>query len=175
MALRRLAAAVVVIAGLAIAVIVLRGDDGDDEAIVRGPSGHDFSLVRPDAWEEVPDDERESLAGNALLVMRRGEGEGLLVVEAPSDTERDLNKVAKTLDRELAKSLPDFRKAGARVVQVKAGTALLYSYARGRRATAHTILVVPTRERTYTINAVIPAGADAAAREVGTMLRSFDL
>jgi hypothetical protein len=61
------------------------------------------------------------------------------------------------------------------VVEVKAGRALLYSYARTRRATAHTILVVPTDDRTYTLNAAVPAGADETAREVGRILFSFDL
>ena len=130
--------------------------------------------MRPDGWTELSDDEREDLPGNPLVVMRRGEGEGLLIVNAPSGTERDLDAVAESLDRRLEKALPDFRKASARVVEVEAGRALLYSYARGRKATAHTILVVPTADRTYTLDAVVPAGADEAAREVGEILFSFD-
>jgi hypothetical protein len=35
--------------------------------------------------------------------------------------------------------------------------------------------VVPTDDRTYTLNAAVPAGADETAREVGSMLFSFDL
>ena len=172
----RVAGIVVAIVVLALGARALTGDDGDDrEAVVTGPAGSDFTLVRPDGWTEASDDERAELPGNPLAVMRRGRGQGLLVVNAPSDTERDLDAVAKGLDRRLKKAIPDFQKVGARVVEVKAGPALLYSYARARRATAHTILVVPTDDRTYTVNAVVPAGADDAAREVGTMLFSFDL
>jgi hypothetical protein len=161
------------IAALGFGISALLGDDGDEQATVSGPDDA-FTLVRPDAWTELSDDEREDLPGNPLVVMRRGEGEGLLIVNAPSGTERDLDAVAKSLDRRLEKALPDFRKASARVVEVEAGRALLYSYARGRKATAHTILVVPTADRTYTLDAVVPAGADEAAREVGQILFSFD-
>jgi hypothetical protein len=157
------------------AIALLGGDDGDEESTVTGPPGNEFTLLRPDGWREVPDAEREELPGDPLLVMRRDQGQGLLIVNAPSDSERDLDKVSRTLDRRLRRALPDFRKASARVVDVKAGPALLYSYARARRATSHTVLVVPTDDRTYTLNAVVPAGADDAAREVGTILFSFDV
>lgn len=172
----RVAVAAAVIAALVFGLSsLLGGDDGEEEATVKGPPGQDFTLVRPDGWSEVSDAERAELPGNPLLVMRRGEGQGLLVVNAPSGSERDLDRVSRSLDKRLQKAIPDFRKASARVVDVKAGPALLYSYARVRRATAHTILVVPTDDRTYTLNAVVPAGADDAAREVGRILFSFEV
>ncbi len=170
----RVALAAAAIAALAFGLIALLGGD-DDEATVTGPPGNDFTLVRPDGWRALSDEERDELPGNPLVVMRRGEGEGLLIVEAPSGTERDLDAVSKSLDKRLEKAIPDFRKASARVVEVEAGRALLYSYARARKATAHTILVVPTDDRTYTLNAAVPAGAEDAAREVGRILFSFDL
>jgi hypothetical protein len=173
----RVAVAAAVIAALVFGLSsLLGGDDGGEEAAtVKGPPGEDFTLVRPDGWSEVSDDEREGLPGNPLLVMRRGEGQGLLIVNAPSGSERDLEKVSRSLDERLQNAIPDFRKASARVVEVKAGPALLYSYARAQKATAHTILVVPTDDRTYTLNGVVPAGADDAAREVGRILFSFDV
>lgn len=171
----RVAAAVAAIAALAFGLSVLLGGDDEEQATVKGPPGNDFTLVQPDGWRVLSDEERAELPGDPLVVMRRGEGEGLLIVNAPSGTERDLDAVAKSLDKRLEKEIPDFRKASARVVEVEAGRALLYSYARARKATAHTILVVPTDERTYTLNAAVPAGAEDAAREVGRILFSFDL
>jgi len=169
---------VVAIAAIVLGVRALTGDDdegGDDPVKVTAPAGADFTIEQPEGWRLVPDDERAGLAGNPLAVMRRDEGQGIVIVNAPSGTERDLDRVAKGLDKRLEKALPDFRKVGARVVEVQAGPALLYSYVRRRRATAHTILVVPTDDRTYTLNAAVPAGADDAAREVGTILFSFDV
>jgi hypothetical protein len=63
---------------------------------------------------------------------------------------------------------------GARVVTVEAGKAMLYSYAREERGTAHTLLVVPAGDRSYSLNAAVPAGAKDAAQEVGQILLSFD-
>lgn len=176
-AVGRIAAAAVVVVLIVAGGLALKGDDDDDgdDDTVKGPPGNEFTLLRPEGWRELSADERERLPGDPLLVMRRGAGEGLLIIEAPSGTERDLDAVSKSLDKRLEKEIPDFRKASARVVEVEAGRALLYSYARARKATAHTILVVPTDERTYTLNAAVPAGAEESAREVGRILFSFDL
>ncbi len=165
------------IAAVVVAVLTLTGGDDDDggDATVRGPSGNEFTLLRPEGWRELPAEERDQLPGDPLAVLHRGEGEGLLIVNASAQREKDLDKVNAQLNRRLRKEVPDFTNVGARVVRVKAGHALLYSYARSRKATAHTILVVPTDDRTYTLNAAVPAGADEAAREVGRILFSFDL
>jgi hypothetical protein len=175
----RIVAAVAAIAAVVLGALALTGDDdengADDTVEIPGPADSEFTLARPEGWRLVPDEEREGLPGDPLAVMRRDEGRGLLIVDAPSGPERDLDAVAKRLDRRLEKALPDFRAVSARVVDVEAGPALLYSYVRTRRATAHTTLVVPTDDRTYTLNAVVPAGADDAAREVGRMLFSFDV
>ena len=156
------------------AVVVLGGDD-DEEATVKGPPGHDFTLLRPDGWTEVGAEERSLIPGNPLAVMRRAKGEGLVTVTAPADREQDVDAIAAELDRRLAKAIPDFRKVAARVVRVEAGRALLYSYVRTKKATAHSLLVVPGPDLTYTVNAVVPAGAEDAARDVGEILNSFDV
>lgn len=174
-------AVAVAIAAVVFGVLALTGDDdegGDDTVEIPAPAGgdgSDFTLAQPDGWTLVPEGESGGLPGNPLAVMRRAEGQGIVIVTAPSGAERDLDRVAKRLDKRLENALPDFRKVGARVVDVEAGPALLYSYVRTRRATAHTTLVVPTEDRTYTLNAVVPAGADDAAREVGRILFSFDV
>ena len=169
-----LVAAAAGVAALVFGLSALLGDDGDEEATITGPPGHEFTLLRPDGWSEVSDEDRELIPGKPLAVLRRGEGEGLVTVNAPAQPEQNLDAIAAQLDKRLEKAIPDFRKVGARVVRVEAGRALLYSYARSRRGTAHTLLVVPTPERTYTVNAVVPAGAEDAAREVGAILLSFD-
>jgi len=167
-----------VVAGVALltaAVILLTGGDDEGEPTVTGPPGHEFSLLRPDGWKEVSAEELKLIPGKPLAVLRRDAGQGLVTVTAPSEPERDVEAIANELDKRLAKEIRDFRKVAARVVRVKAGRALLYSYVRTKKATAHTLLVVPGKERTYTVSAVIPAGAEEAARDVGEMLNSFDL
>jgi len=166
-----------VIALLAVgAILLLAGDDdgGRDETI-KGPPGDEFTLLKPDGWEEVAGDELALIPGKPLAVIRRDDEQGLVTVTAPTETGSDVEAAAEALDKRLSKELPDFRKVGARIVEVKAGRALLYSYVRTKKATAHTILVVPGPERTYTVNAVVPAGAEDAARDVGQILNSFDI
>ena len=169
-----LVAAALVIVALAFGISALIGDDGDGVATVNAPPGHEFTLMLPDGWTEVSDEDRELIPGKPLAVLRRGEGHGLVTVNAPAQPEQDLDAIATQLDERFEEAIPDFRKVSARVVTVEAGRALLYSYARSRRGTAHTLLVVPTPERTYTVNGVVPAGAADAAREVGAILLSFD-
>jgi hypothetical protein len=87
---------------------------------------------------------------------------------------KNFDTQVKTLDRRLGKAIPDFQKVGARIVEVKAGKALLYSYARRERGTAHTLLVVPAGDRSYSVNGAVPAGENDAAREMGSILLSFE-
>ena len=156
------------------AIVLFGGDEDDDEATVKGPAGREFTLLRPEGWSEVGAEERDLIPGKPLAVMRRDKGEGLVTVNAPARREQDVDAIATELDRRLGKALPDFRKVAARVVRVEAGRALLYSYVRTKKATAHTLLVVPGQDVTYTVNAVVPAGAEDAARDVGQILNSFD-
>lgn len=171
-------AAIAVTIALAVtgAIALVGGDDDDDgEATVSGPPGYEFTLLRPDGWTAVPEAERDLIPGRPLTVLRRGEGSGLVTVNAPEQRQQNLDAIAAQLDQRLKDEIGDFRKVGARVVRVEAGEALLYSYARTRRGTAHTVLVVPTAERIYAVNATVPAGAEDAAKDVGRILLSFDI
>lgn len=173
----RIVAIAVVIALVVVGAIALFGGDGGDDGqeTIKGPAGDEFTLFKPDGWQEVSGDELALIPGKPLAVLRRDEGQGLVTVTAPTEAGSNIEDAAAELDKRLSKALPDFRKVGARIVEVKAGRALLYSYVRTKKATAHTLLVVPGPERTYTVNAVIPAGAEDAARDVGEILNSFDI
>ena len=176
----RLVVLLAAIASVVVAVLALTG--GDDESdggsstttTVSGPAGDEFTLEVPAGWTEVPADQREAIAGDPIMVLRRDEQQGLIVVNVQPGKVKDFDKQVKVLDRRLEKAIPDFRKVQARVVTVKAGKGLLYSYAREERGTAHTLLVVPAGDRSYSLNAAVPAGAKDAAQEVGQILLSFD-
>jgi hypothetical protein len=148
-------------------------DDGG-AGIVTAPD-KEFTILRPEGWSEVPAQRRDALPGRPVVVLRQEGGHGLVVVSAQSQAAGDLDKVGTRLDSQLEKAIPDFRKVSARKVQTKSGEALLYSYARTQRGTAHTLLVVLTGSGSYTLSAVVSAGADDQAREAGRILFSFDL
>jgi hypothetical protein len=180
----RIVALLVVIAAVVIVAISLIGGDEDEDngggsgvdvETVTGPAGHAFTLAKPAGWGEVAADQRQQLPGDPLLVLRHDEQKGLVLVNVQAGKVGNFDKQVRTLDRRLKKAIPDFRKVGARVVRVKAGRALLYSYARTKRGTAHTILVVPAKQRTYTLNGAVPAGSKKTAEDVGRILLSFDI
>jgi hypothetical protein len=177
----RLVALLAMIAAVVIGVILLTGDDDNDSGggggttTVTGPAGNEFTLQIPDGWSEVAADQRDALPGDPLMVVQRDEQKGLVVVNVQQGKVNNFDKQVKTLDSRLGKAIPDFKKVGARIVDVKAGKALLYSYAREERGTAHSLLVVPHGDRSYSLNGAVPAGENDAAREMGAILLSFDL
>lgn len=173
----RLVALLAIIAAVVIGVIALTDDDDSDTGggttTVTGPAD-EFTLQVPAGWTEVPADQRQAVPGEPLVVLRREDQQGLIVVNVQPGKIKSFDSQVRVLDRRLKKAIPDFEKVGARIVTVKAGKALLYSYARKERGTAHTLLVVPAGDRSYSLNAAVPAGAKDAAQEVGQILLSFD-
>jgi hypothetical protein len=175
----RLVALLALVAAVVIGVITLTGDDEDSDSgggrtTLSGPAENQFTLQVPDGWSEVGADQREALPGDPLMVLQRDEQQGLVVVNVQNGRVKNFDAQVRTLDRSLKKAIPDFKKVGARIVDVKAGKALLYSYARQERGTASTILVVPAGDRSYSLNGTVPAGENDAAREMGAILLSFD-
>jgi hypothetical protein len=175
----RLVTLLAIIAAIVFAVLALTGGDDDDgggggTTTVNGPAGNEFTLEVPAGWTEVPADQRQAIPGEPLVVLQREDQQGLIVVNVQPGKVKSFDKQVRVLDRRLKKAIPDFQKVGARIVTVKAGEALLYSYARRERGTAHTLLVVPAGDRSYSLNAAVPAGAKDAAQEVGAILLSFD-
>lgn len=169
-----------IIAAVVIGVMALTGDDDGDNGggasttTITGPADNEFTLQVPAGWTAVPADELAGIPGDPLAVVRRDEQKGLVVVNVQPGKVKNFDAQVRTLDRRLGKAIPDFEKVGARIVDVKAGKALLYSYARRERGTAHTLLVVPAGDQSYTVNGAVPAGEDDAAREMGAILLSFD-
>jgi hypothetical protein len=170
--------ALVVGAGGVFGINALTGGDGGAAAAgttisLAAPGGSEVTLEAPDGWKELSAKEVAQLPGSPLAVLRREDGQGLVTVNAHQGTPADLSKLAVDLDRRLRREIPDFRKVNSRTVQVKAGEALLYSYARRTKGTAHTLLVVPAGKRSYTLGAAVSAGSQDAAREAGQILFGF--
>ena len=148
---------------------------GSDSDTVKGPSGNPFTIERPSGWSELSKTELDALPGSPLAVLRRKDGTGIVTINAQARTSHDFAKISSDLDRALPKSIPDFEKVSSHTVRVKAGKAFLYSYTRRKKGTAHSVVVVPADPGSYTINVVVTGGANDVARQVGAMIRSFDL
>ena len=165
---------VAVVAAAAIFVVNRLTGRGNESGTVKGPSGNPFTFERPSGWKELSRTELDGLPGSPLVVLRRKDGRGILIVNEQARTSHDFAKISSDLDTALPKSVPDFKKVTSHTIGVKAGQAFLYSYTRTKKGTAHSVVVVPSASGGYTINAVVAGGADLVARQVGTMIRSFD-
>lgn len=167
------AAALIAVAAFVL-MDVIGGDDDSQQESVKGVSGDELSVEVPDGWTRLSGDELASLPGDPLAVFRRDDGEGLVIINSQKGRAGKFTTVARQLDKRLERRIPDFRKVRSRTVRVEAGTALLYSYARRRKGTAHTLIVVPAGDHSYTINAAVSAGSQEAARQAGKIIFSFD-
>ncbi len=99
---------------------------------------------------------------------------GIVVINVEPPSKASLAQLSKQLQAKLSEQIPDFELVKAHTVQVRAGPALSISYARTQKGTANTLLVVPAAGHLYTLNAVVPAGQEGAAKEAGSILSSFD-
>jgi hypothetical protein len=173
----RLWIALLVGIGLAVAAfLVVRAlsDDEDNGGKLTGSSANPFELSYPEGWTPVPNDEVAALSGSPIAVLRRDDRRGIVIINRQRRVPSNLDALSHQLDRRLSRSFRDFHKVSSRAVNVKAGRAFLYSYVRRRNETVHSLLAVPAHPGGYTLNAVVRANAPDVARQVGTILRSFD-
>jgi hypothetical protein len=154
-------------------VRALVDNDNDGGALKSQSAG--FTLRYPAGWKPVSKGELARLPNRPLAVVRRTDKKGILILNRHAHTAGNLNQVARQLDRQLKRRIPDFRKVSEQRVNIKAGSALFYSYIRKRKGTVHTVAVVPVGANDYTLNGVVAAGAKSVARDVGSMIRSFDV
>ena len=129
-----------------------------------------FTMSYPEGWKQ-----EERVPAGMQAVLRRADGKAFIVVREQRPLTGDPHKLVRGLDRELERRLGDFTRTQAQVVNIEAGQAISYTYARTRVGTANGVLLVPAGDRSYVIDTIVAAGANDAARELGAILRSFDL
>jgi hypothetical protein len=159
------------LAGAAIWYFAIR--DGDSDT-VRGPSGAEFSVTRPSGWDTVSSDELAALPGSPLAVLRQTDGPAIVIINSQPQTSASLPQLSKELQSKLEQKISDFKLVRSRIINVPAGQAISITYARTAKGTANTLVVVPAGGHVYTLNAVVPAGEEAAARQVAEIINSFN-
>jgi hypothetical protein len=181
-------AGLAVVAVAVVAVILLTGDDDDGGSGGAGsvrtielggptddaPAAPKFKLSIPPTWDEVPKEQLTDARGEPLVVLRRENRTGLLVVTRQSSAkDLDLETLGKRLGKEVKSGVADAREVASRPTRLPAGDAYVYSFVRRKAGTAHTIVVVPSGPSTYVLNTVIPSGEKQAAQESGEIVRSL--
>jgi hypothetical protein len=126
-----------------------------------------FHLDVPKGWSAV----RGTDPGSPVAMLRRPDGQGLVIVRRIPALSGDLRTVARALTSELQAELPSFRFLGARLGRVRAGAAFLYTFVRGHNA--QSIAVTRVKGVTYRIDSIVAAGSPDAARQAGAIVGSF--
>jgi hypothetical protein len=162
---------VLVLAAGAIWYFVIRDTDSDT---VRGPSGAAFSVTRPPGWESASQDDLEALPGSPLAVLQQTDGTGIVIINTQPQTRASLPALSRELQSQLEQTISDFKLVKSRIINIPAGQAISITHARTGKGTANTLVVVPAGGHLYTLNAVVPAGEESAARDVAAIIDSFN-
>jgi hypothetical protein len=171
--LSALAGALVVLA--AIGAVHLAGgssSSSDRSAPVYTAPGHAFSIAIPSGWSALHGDALARVPGAPAAVLRRGDGQGVVIVRRIPAVPGDLRTVARELTAQLKRRVPGFRLVSARLGHVRAGGAFLYTFVRGSGA-AQSLSLTKVHGATYRIGSIVAAGAPDAARQAGAAVGSF--
>jgi hypothetical protein len=166
----------VLVAGAAVWYFVIRdgGENLAEPGTVQGPSGAAFTVDRPAGWESASQEELDGLPGSPLAVLRQTDGTGIVIINTQPQTRASLPALAKELQTKLSQKINDFELVKSRIINLPAGQAISITYARTGKGTANTLVVAPAGGHVYTLNAVVPAGEEAAARDVAAIIDSFN-
>lgn len=168
-----LLAALLVVALIVIVVVKVTG--GEDGGKLTGPESDPFTLTYPAGWKKMSESELNKLANPTLAGVIRKDGRGRLLVSSKKPVRKDLEKLSSELKRELKKRVSGFKEVSAKVIRVRAGPALFYSYTAKGTNTTQSIVVVPAGSRSYQLNITAESGAADVGRQVKDMIFSFDL
>ena len=85
-----------------------------------------------------------------------------------------LTGLEKHLPLALASTFTDFKAIGSGTTRTLAGSGYVFTFERTKAGLVQSEIVIPTAAATYEIDVALPAGANADARQVGSIVRSFD-
>ena len=131
----------------------------------KAPDGS-FSISTPRGW-------KATASGPAATVLERGDKRGVVVVRRRAALTDPLETLAAKLERKLRRHIADFQAAGSRLAAVGGGQGLVYTFVRPKANEVQSVVVVPARDRSYTLDLVADGGAPEVARELAGMVRSF--
>ena len=156
------------------AVALFTGGSNSNGGTLSGSKDDAFNISYPKTWSPLASDKVASLPGHPLAVLRRNDGQGVVVVRREQGTPpADLNKLGADLGQQLKRRVPGLKLHTQKLIKIRSGTALFTSYTT-KTGRVQSVVVVPAGKRTFSINTVSRGGADNVAREIGKMILSFD-
>jgi hypothetical protein len=135
--------------------------------------GKVFRIAQPKGWRALTPTQLRTLRPQPTAVLRRTDGRGTIVVRPAPVLRGTPAQVIGRLPAQLSRRFRGFKPVSARVAHLRGGAAIVYTFVRDPKATAQTLVIAPASGRLWEIDAVVPAGAAPAARQVGAMLATF--
>lgn len=161
-------------AAVVIAVLALLARGGTDPKPVparyTAPAGA-FSVSLPHGWAALSPRQVRAVPSHPVAVLRRADHRGLVLFNEIAPLNGSLGSVTRSLTKELRGRFTGFKANGARLVNLRSGTAYLYTFVRGN--VVQSITVASVNGHTYAIDSVLPGDAPDVARQVGRIVLSF--
>lgn len=133
-----------------------------------------FKLQYPESWKELKASDIGAEAGVPVAAVRRDKGDALIVVQQRGKLEGSADKVLQDLSSQLKKQFKnDFKYVRSGKLEIPAGNALSYTFIRTKTGQVQNMVVLPEKNRSYTLNSVVAGDAQDAAREVAQIVRTF--
>lgn len=132
-----------------------------------------FTLRYPKGWQKLSKDDLEQARNAGVTGVKRTDETGILFVQEGGKLDGDLATMGDQLTATFKKRLKDFKHVKTATVKLPAGEALSYTFVRGG-SSVQNLVVVPSGDKTYTLNSIVQGDAQDAAREVAGIIRSFD-
>lgn len=143
---------------------------------ISGPPSTPFELRYPAGWRKISKgDLQRTVEDTPTAAIRRADGRGLVTLTIRGGLATPLDQMREDFTRALASRFDDFELVTSRELEVKAGIAMYTSWILRDQNRIQGNLTVPVGDRSYTLDAALPAGATDVAREVGAIFGSFDV
>jgi hypothetical protein len=163
------------VAAVTLGVLDRRGVFHHDHRLV-GPPGNRFRLTYPDDWRRLGGADLAALPRSTLAALQRKDGKGLVLIRREASAAGvSASRLARDLNAEFRRRLPDYRLVSARLLTTRSGRVFFYSYVRQKQGTLHVLALAPAGDHSYILDAVADPGARDVAAEVGRMIGSLSV
>jgi hypothetical protein len=163
--------------GVAVGLVALftgGGSSSNGGTLSSSSTDNAFNISYPKSWSPLAADKVASLPGHPLAVLRRNDGQGVVVIRRESGAPpANLSQLGAQLGQQLKRRVPGLKLHTSKLVKIRSGTALYTSYIT-KQGRVQSVVVVPAGNRIFSINTVSRGGADNVAREIGKMILSFN-
>jgi hypothetical protein len=169
-----LSALVGLVAALALSSLTAPADDANLAARVAAaaPSSA-FTVAVPVGWHALSPAELAATPGRPAAVIRSADHKGVVLIRRAAPVSATTPRLIHDLGTRLRARFPGFRVVSARIARVRGGRAFVYTFTRDPAHTAQTVVLAAAGGKAYEIDAMVPAGAAATARDAGAIVASF--